>query len=61
MMKKYVTAYALWFLGVLAMAAVAAAWYRYVEDIGVRELASRLRATDATDATDGESRNGDGD
>lgn len=51
-MKRYVTAYFIWFAGVMAMAVAAAAWYRYVEEIGVRELAARLNATGATEATD---------
>lgn len=53
MMRKYVIAYMAWIVGVLAMAGAALAWYRYVEGIGMRELASRLRATDDTEATDG--------
>lgn len=52
MMRKYVAAYAAWLIAVLAMAAVATAWYKRVEQIGYRELASRLRTTEATEATD---------
>lgn len=47
MMRKYVYAYAAWLAGVGVMAAVALAWYRYVEKIGLRELAERLTDTDA--------------
>jgi hypothetical protein len=56
MMRKYVTAYALWFAAVLAMAVVAIGWYRHVEEIGLRELASRLRATDDPEATEADAK-----
>lgn len=52
MMRKYVAAYAVWLAAVLAGAAVAIAWYKRVEEIGYRELASRLRPDDATEATE---------
>lgn len=52
MMYKYVSMYLAWILGVLAMAFVAVTWYGYVEEIGAREIASRLRATEATEATE---------
>ena len=41
-MRKYVYAYAAWLAGVLTMAALAVAWYRHVEGIGLREVARRL-------------------
>lgn len=52
MMRKYVVAYAVWLVAVLAMATVAAAWYKHVEEIGARELLNRLRDTEATEDTD---------
>lgn len=55
MMRKYVIAYGAWLAGVLTMAAIALAWYRHVEDIGLRELGARVRVPDPEtppDATD---------
>lgn len=56
MMRRYVLMYAGWIAGVVAMSAIAVAWYRYVEEIGYREVANRLRsreaATDAPEATE---------
>lgn len=46
MHKRYVAAYSAWLLGVLAMAAAALAWYRYVEEIGWSDVANRLRERD---------------
>lgn len=51
-MRKYVIAYAGWVVGTLTMTGVALAWYKHVEQIGLGELASRLRATDDTEATE---------
>lgn len=51
-MRKYMIAYAGWVVGTLTMTGAALAWYRHVENIGIREMASRLRATDATEATE---------
>lgn len=53
-MQKYIIAYLAWLLGVLCMAGAALAWYRHVEQIGLRELAARMAATDAPEATDTE-------
>lgn len=54
MMKRYLLTYTAWLVGVLSMAAIAVAWYRYVENIGMQELADRLRepATGATEDTE---------
>lgn len=53
MMRKYVMAYGVWLAGVLTMAAVALAWYRHVEQIGLRELAARMTTPESPqDATD---------
>lgn len=65
-MRNYALMYLGWLLGVLAMAAIAAVWYKHVEEIGISELADHFRAPDApgpipgsapdaTEATDGES------
>lgn len=51
MMNRYVIAYIGWLIGTLGMAAAALAWYKRVEQIGIRELASRMTATDAPEAT----------
>lgn len=50
-MSKYMIAYLGWVAGTLAMTGIGLAWYRHVEGIGIRELASRLNATDDTEAT----------
>lgn len=52
-MQKYVLLYVAWLAGVLAMAGIAAVWYKRVEEIGLREMAERAfgTATDDTEAT----------
>lgn len=54
MMRKYIVAYGAWLIGVFALAACALAWYRYVEGMGVHDLARQLHddVTDDTEATD---------
>lgn len=49
-MRHYVIAYASWLAGVLTMAVIALAWYRHVEQVGIRELAARLQPDASTDA-----------
>lgn len=54
-MRHYSLMYVGWIAGVITMAAVAVAWYRHVEAIGLRALADRMtedHATGATEATE---------
>lgn len=52
-MRRYVAAYMAWFLAVGMMAWAALLWYKRVEEIGYRELASRIRAREvATEVTE---------
>jgi hypothetical protein len=44
--KRYTLAYLAWLVAVLAAAAGAAAWYRHVEQIGWREVASKIGEDD---------------
>lgn len=41
MMRRYVTAYALWFAFVASAAMIAIAWYQHVERIGLEEFRGR--------------------
>lgn len=50
MMHKYIAAYMAWFIAVGMMAWAALEWYKRVEEIGYRELATRLRNREATEA-----------
>ena len=45
-MTQYLRAYLLWFSFVTAAAAVAVAWYRHVEEIGLKETGERLKKQD---------------
>lgn len=51
-MTRYMLMYAAWLAGVLTMAAVAVAWYKHVEEIGLQELGDRLTQTPATGDTE---------
>lgn len=51
MMRKYLYAYAMWLTFVTAAAAVALAWYRHVEEIGLQEAAARMKSQTDTDDT----------
>lgn len=51
-MQKYVLLYVAWLAGVLAMAGIAAVWYKRVEEIGIREMADRAFRPAATDDTE---------
>lgn len=58
-MTQYLRAYLLWFSFVAAAAAVAVAWYRHVEEIGLREVAERLQERDTEDTEDTDGENGE--